>query len=154
MIGALAFIVVFIFGHPVINSCVNGLFFIIAGLGMRIWAAGYLGGDARTRVLSARRVVRSGPYRFFSHPLYLGNLLLVAGMLVALQPGILLSVLVLVGFLIEYGLIARAEKAFLAEAGLPVEQPGFKWRLVLSEWSTWLVTGIAYLLILARALVF
>jgi len=153
LIGALAFIVVYLLGRSRPDTCVNGLFFIIAGLVLRGWAAGYIGSDARARFISASRIVRSGPYRFFPHPLYLGNLLIVSGMLISLQPVVWLAFAVLIGFLIEYGLIAQAETTFLRESGLAIEQPGFNWRLALNERHTWLVTGITYLLILVRALV-
>jgi hypothetical protein len=46
--------------------------------------------------------------------LYVGNFLLVTGMLVALRPGVVVSVAVLVLFVVEYSLIVVAEEAMLS----------------------------------------
>ncbi len=63
---------------------------------------------------AGRRIV-SGPYRMLRHPLYIGNFLLVAGMLVALRPAGWLSAAVAAGFIAEYALIIVAEEKDLAE---------------------------------------
>lgn len=47
----------------------------LPGEALRIWAAGHID--------KAREVTRSGPYRFVSHPLYLGSTVLAIGFAVA-----------------------------------------------------------------------
>jgi protein-S-isoprenylcysteine O-methyltransferase Ste14 len=51
--------------------------FMVAGVGeaLRIWAAGHLN--------KGQEVTASGPYRWFAHPLYVGSLLIGAGLTIA-----------------------------------------------------------------------
>jgi len=59
----------------------------------------------------------TGPYRILRHPLYIGNFVLVVGMLVALRPALWLGCAVLVGFIVEYTLIVVAEEECLSGFG-------------------------------------
>ena len=54
-----------------------GAGFLVAALGecIRIWAAGHLE--------KGREVTRSGPYRFFGHPLYAGSMVIALGVAIA-----------------------------------------------------------------------
>jgi len=129
VIGVLAFGVVFWLARPTFGSCFAGLPFLLAGLAIRFWASGYIGVEGRVREIGGQREERgvrreeegtphrrivTGPYRILRHPLYIGNFLLVVGMLVALRPAWWLMVVVLVGFIAEYGLIVAAEEKDLA----------------------------------------
>jgi hypothetical protein len=114
VIGVLAFGVVFWLARPTFGSCLLGVPFLIAGLAVRFWASGYIGIEGRAREIGARQRLVSGPYRLLRHPLYIGNSLLVAGMLVALRPALWLGAVVLAGFIVEYGLIVAAEEAHLS----------------------------------------
>ena len=223
VIGLAAFGVVFWLARPTVGSCSAGLALVLAGLAVRFWASGYLGIEGRAREIGASRRIVSGPYRLLRHPLYIGNFLLVAGMLVALRPPLWLGAVVLVGFVVEYTLIVVAEEKDLtakwkvergngkgAEEGekWKVErgngkgaEEGEKWKVergngkgveegklaklggkseaksqkpkakaaangewrratgdsfsparALCEWRTWVVTGVAFGLVLARAL--
>ena len=114
VIGFVAFGVVFWLARPTFGSCLLGLPIILAGLAARFWASGYIGIEGRAREIGARQRLASGPYRVLRHPLYIGNFLLVAGMLVALRPGLWLMVVVLAGFSVEYGLIIAAEEKDLS----------------------------------------
>ena len=96
------------------ESCFLGLPLLFAGLAIRFWASGYIGIAGRVREIDARQRLASGPYRLLRHPLYIGNFLLVAGMLVALRPAVWLAAVVLVGFTLEYGVIIAEEEADLA----------------------------------------
>lgn len=152
VIGTVGFGVVIATGRPLVSSLAIGAASILAGLAMRYWAAGCLGRSGRVREVGAEELVRSGPYRWFPHPLYLGNLLIVIGMLIGLRPPSWLAVAVVAGFLVEYGFIIAAERRFLAGRELPVANRGFESRRALYEWPTWVVTGIAWMLGLAKAL--
>jgi hypothetical protein len=146
-IGVLAFGVVFWVARPTFGSCLIGLPFVVLGLAVRFWASGYIGIAGRVREIGGRgevigrserleargesaalrdgrreegrrqRRIVSGPYRTLRHPLYIGNFMLVAGMLAALRPPLWLSVAVVAGFVLEYGLIIGAEEAYLAGRG-------------------------------------
>jgi protein-S-isoprenylcysteine O-methyltransferase Ste14 len=52
-----------------------GLAIAAVGEGVRVWAAGH--------IEKGREITRSGPYRFFRHPLYLGSSFIGAGFVVA-----------------------------------------------------------------------
>jgi hypothetical protein len=138
VIGVLAFGVVFWLARPTFGSCLLGVPLLILGLAVRFWASGYIGIEGRVREIGGRREVVgrserleargesaepldgqrtrivSGPYRMLRHPLYIGNLLLVLGMLSAMRPLPWLSVVVVVGFIAEYALIIVAEEKDLA----------------------------------------
>jgi hypothetical protein len=181
-IGFLAFGVVFWFARPTSGSCLLGLPLVLVGLGTRFWASGYIGIEGRAREIGASRRIVGGPYRFLRHPLYIGNFMLVAGMLVVLQSALWLAFVVLAGFVVEYGLIVAAEERDLAErrtvrqgppgpsqklearvqnaefqmavsGGREAEGESFSARRALCEWRTWVVTGVALGLALFKALV-
>jgi hypothetical protein len=67
--------VAFGLARPTAFSLTLGLGIAALGEALRIWASGHLE--------KGREITRSGPYRFFRHPLYLGSVLLAAGFLVA-----------------------------------------------------------------------
>jgi hypothetical protein len=115
VIGFVAFGVVFWLARPTFGSCLLGLPIVLVGLVTRFWASGYIGIEGRAREIGASRRLVSGPYRLLRHPLYIGNFMLVAGMLVALRPALWLGAVVLAGFIAEYSLIVAAEEAELAE---------------------------------------
>lgn len=143
---------VYIFARPTITSCLESLLLILSGLALRFWAAGYIGNDARSKTISAQRVITDGPYRYFRHPLYLGNFAIVAGMLVALKPPLTIALLIILGFILMYGLIARSETRFLEGSDLEIAAAHFSLQKAISEWQTWLVTSLALILTVAKAL--
>lgn len=63
------------FSHPDARSLACGLPVSLLGLALRAWAAGHL---AKNRILAS-----SGPYAYTRNPLYLGTLLVAAGLAVA-----------------------------------------------------------------------
>jgi len=63
------------FSHPDMRSLVFGLPIALAGLALRGWAAGHL---AKNQNLAS-----SGPYAYTRNPLYLGTLLVAAGLTAA-----------------------------------------------------------------------
>ena len=63
------------FSHPDAGSLVYGLPVSLIGLAVRAWAAGHL---AKNQTLAA-----SGPYAYTRNPLYLGTLLVAAGLAMA-----------------------------------------------------------------------
>src|SRR5579862_1006606 len=60
---------------PTAQSLASGMPIAVAGLALRAWAAGCLAKN--------RELARSGPYAHTRNPLYLGTLLVAAGLVVA-----------------------------------------------------------------------
>jgi hypothetical protein len=114
VIGVVAFGVVFWLARPTLGSCLLGVPVLTFGLAVRFWASGYIGIEGRVREIGARRRIASGPYRILRHPLYIGNFVLVVGMVVALRPALWLCAVVVVGFVVEYAFIVAAEERYLA----------------------------------------
>jgi methyltransferase len=58
-----------------------GLLLLLAGEGLRLWAITALGDRWTTRivVLPGAALVRTGPYRFLRHPIYVGVTLMLVG---------------------------------------------------------------------------
>jgi protein-S-isoprenylcysteine O-methyltransferase Ste14 len=63
------------FAQPSMRSLVYGLPVSVAGLALRAWAAGHLAKN--------QRLATSGPYAYTRNPLYLGTLIVAAGLAVA-----------------------------------------------------------------------
>lgn len=149
-IGGLALLLVLALGRPTVTTCLRGVPLLLAGLAVRFWAMGFIGIAARAAEVKVQRRVTCGPYRLLRHPIYVGNLLLVLGILVALSPALVVAIAVVVMFLLEYGLIVVSEEKVLATA---VPAPArFRLANALHEWRTWLATGIAFGLAWAKAL--
>jgi protein-S-isoprenylcysteine O-methyltransferase Ste14 len=74
-LGFPAAVMMFVIARPTRESVWAGL--LIAGIGeaLRIWASGHLE--------KGREVTRSGPYRFFGHPLYAGSMVIALGIAIA-----------------------------------------------------------------------
>jgi protein-S-isoprenylcysteine O-methyltransferase Ste14 len=95
---------VLLLAQPTRASLIAGLAIAAAGEGLRFWAAGHLN--------KAREVTSSGPYRWFSHPLYVGSSMMGAGVGIASHNLIALG---LIAFYLALTLTAaiRSEEAFL-----------------------------------------
>lgn len=92
------------FAAPTWRSIALGTAVGLAGEAIRIWAAGHLE--------KSREVTQSGPYRFTKHPLYLGSLILGAG--VAIGAGSWVVVLLVAAYLgTTLTAAIRTEEAFL-----------------------------------------
>ena len=117
---------------------------ILAGMALRFWAAGYIGPGARKHEFSAKHRVNNGPYRLLKHPLYIGNFLLVLGVLVLYNPPRWLSALYMILFMIMYTLIALGEMDYVGEKR-EYKAP-FKPTNLRGEVSTLLVLIVVYVL--------
>lgn len=63
------------FSHPTVLSLVLGLPFSVVGLALRAWAAGCLAKN--------QQLAKGGPYAHTRNPLYLGTLVVAAGLVIA-----------------------------------------------------------------------
>jgi protein-S-isoprenylcysteine O-methyltransferase Ste14 len=69
------------FSHPTAHSMEIGIPVSLLGLGLRAWAAGCLAKN--------RKLATSGPYAYTRNPLYLGTLMVAAGLAMAARsPGL------------------------------------------------------------------
>jgi protein-S-isoprenylcysteine O-methyltransferase Ste14 len=75
--GFVAAVVVLVLAEPTWRTWTVGLLVAFAGECVRVWAAGHLE--------KGREITRSGPYRFVRHPLYVGSIVIAAGVAIAAQ---------------------------------------------------------------------
>ncbi len=132
------------------DSIVVPIILTIFGLCVRAWAAGYIGQTARSREFRSQFRIVSGPYKFLRHPLYIGNFFLVIGTILLFHPRNWLAAIILLSFLIEYGLFVYAEEKYLK--GLPGQPEKFALRRLSHEFSTWIVVGMVYVVYVVRVL--
>jgi len=93
---------------------VGGLVVVAAGEALRMWGVAWIGGRSRTRGDDVGPLVTSGPYRWSRNPLYVGNLVMWAG--VGLLTGRWWAVPLLVGPLaLHYALVVRWEEQNLRQ---------------------------------------
>lgn len=130
------------------NHIILPIVLFVIGLGIRIWAAGYIGKTARGQEFRSRFRITGGPYRFLRHPLYIGNLFLVVGTILLFNPLFWLAVIIIALFLIEYGFFICAEEKYLKD--LPNQPEKFSLRRLKHEFSTWIVVGAVYIVYVVK----
>jgi hypothetical protein len=94
----------FWFAQPTLRSIAIGSAIAALGEALRIWAAGHLH--------KSREVTASGPYRWFSHPLYAGSSVLGVGPAVA-SANIVTTTLIAIYLAVTIAAAVRTEEAFL-----------------------------------------
>lgn len=141
LFGALAFY----FARPTPSFWAFGLGIALIGEALRVWAAGH--------IEKGREVTRSGPYRHWRHPLYIGSSIMAVGFMVASRS---LVVSLLVGAYMGVTLIAAIQteeatldarfggeySAYKAGTAPPVERP-FSLARVMSNREYRAVLGLA-----------
>ena len=91
--------------HPTVASLAAGGGLAVLGEALRLWAVRHVGPASRTRGDTVGPLARGGPYRWSRNPLYVGNLLLWGGLvLAAASPaGIVVPVLLAVHYRLIVG---------------------------------------------------
>ena len=94
---------------------VSGIFLLLLGEGIRIWAVSHAGGATRTREVGAPSLCTSGPYAQTRNPLYVGNMLMYVGIvLIAGTPNELIAATATAAFfVVQYSLIVSLEEETL-----------------------------------------
>ena len=92
------------FTVPDDSSLQSGIWFILMGIFIRIWANGY--------AIKTDKLTTCGPYAHVRNPLYLGSALIVAGFIVMLK-AYLLGGLFLAAFAVVYAKTIRMEEGTL-----------------------------------------
>lgn len=92
------------------------LLVVLAGMAICWWARVHLGRlwSAEVTHKEGHHIVDTGPYRLVRHPIYLGFIVIYAGLAVLFASG--LGVIAFALFTVGLWLKARLEEAFLAEA--------------------------------------
>jgi protein-S-isoprenylcysteine O-methyltransferase Ste14 len=60
----------------------GGLCLVLAGLGVRVWAAGFAGRHTRSSKIEGSQLATAGPYAHVRNPIYLGSVILGTGMVI------------------------------------------------------------------------
>jgi len=106
-----------IFAEPSIISMIIGFAIAISGELMRFWGVSWAGSETRTTGgVGGTYLVISGPFAFVRNPLYVGNILLYAGIGImswSLFP--YLQIVALLFFAVQYHFIVLEEEKFLKE---------------------------------------
>ena len=92
------------FAQPTLRSIAVGVAIASAGEALRLWAAGHLH--------KSREVTASGPYRWVSHPLYVGSSVLGMGLAVA-SASLIVAILIGVYLAATITAAVRTEESFL-----------------------------------------
>ncbi|MHC5080485.1 MAG: methyltransferase family protein [Planctomycetota bacterium] len=115
--------VVVLYARPSEIAFLAGVAVALLGETGRLWALTYIGPKSRAEgKRRADRLITEGPYALTRNPLYVANLTIAAGVLIAANRWILLFAIPL-GFL-YYTLVAMAEEEFLQSA-FPSQWPAY-----------------------------
>jgi len=106
-----------VFARPTGASLMVGGGIVVLGELIRLWGVSIVGAETRTTgSVGGTYLVTIGPFAHVRNPLYLGNMLMYAGiglMSMALFPWLLLAALV--WFAVQYYLIVTREEEYLAD---------------------------------------
>jgi protein-S-isoprenylcysteine O-methyltransferase Ste14 len=104
------------FAQPTILSLVAGCAVVLTGELIRFWGVSIAGAETRTTgTVGGTFLITNGPFSYVRNPLYVGNMMLYAGvgiMSMALFPWMLL--LAIAWFYCQYYLIVTREEEYLA----------------------------------------
>ncbi len=106
-----------IFAQPTLLSLLVGFAIVLVGEAIRFWGVSIAGSETRTTgTVGGTYLITNGPFAYVRNPLYLGNMLLYAGvgvMSMALFPWLLIGACV--WFFLQYYLIVTKEEEYLSE---------------------------------------
>ena len=110
-------IVMVLFAEPTITSLTIGFLIVFLGELIRFWGVSIAGSETRTTgEVGGTYLITNGPFAYVRNPLYVGNMLLYAGvgvMSMALYPWLL--IVAIAWFYVQYTLIVSREEEFLRE---------------------------------------
>lgn len=105
------------FAAPSVLSLVVGFTIVFIGEMIRFWGVSIAGAETRTTgSVGGTYLITSGPFAYVRNPLYVGNMLVYAGigvMSMALFPWLL--IVAVAWFYVQYHLIVTKEEEYLAE---------------------------------------
>jgi protein-S-isoprenylcysteine O-methyltransferase Ste14 len=92
----------------------GGLCLVLAGLVVRVWAAGFAGRHTRSSKIEGSQLATAGPYAHVRNPIYLGSVILGIGMVILIGDRRLLLPCALTFLTLYFGIIP-AEEEFLSQ---------------------------------------
>lgn len=105
-----------IFARPTAESMIGGFLLVVLGEALRFWGVSIAGSETRTTgTVGGTYLITNGPFAYVRNPLYVGNMLMYAGigiMSMALFPWLFL--VACAWFAIQYTLIVSREEEYLA----------------------------------------
>jgi protein-S-isoprenylcysteine O-methyltransferase Ste14 len=108
--------VMVVFARPTGWSIAAGIALMALGEALRFWGVSIVGAETRTTgTVGGTYLITSGPFAYVRNPLYVGNMMLYAGvglMSMALFPWLLIAAVL--WFYIQYWLIVTREEEYLA----------------------------------------
>jgi protein-S-isoprenylcysteine O-methyltransferase Ste14 len=108
-------LVMVIFARPTVGSLVGGFAVVLLGELIRFWGVSIAGSETRTTgKVGGTFLITNGPFAHVRNPLYVGNILMYAGigiMSMALFPWLLIAAVV--WFYVQYYLIVTNEEEYL-----------------------------------------
>ena len=110
----LAFAIIF-FADPSGSAIIFGFILVLVGEIIRLNGVHHAGGATRTRKVGAPALCTSGPFGYVRNPLYLGNIIIYAGV-VLMAGGLFMWQLLgitVAFFFLQYGLIISLEEEIL-----------------------------------------
>ena len=110
----LAFAIIF-FADPSVSATIVGFFLVLVGEIIRLNGVHHAGGATRTRKVGAPALCTSGPFGYVRNPLYLGNIIIYAGVVFMAGGPFMWELLgiTVVFFFLQYGLIISLEEEIL-----------------------------------------
>jgi protein-S-isoprenylcysteine O-methyltransferase Ste14 len=114
-----------LFARPTPGSLLSGFMLVLLGEGLRFWGVSIAGSETRTTgSVGGTYLITTGPFAYVRNPLYLGNMLVYAGvgvMSLALFPW--LTAAALAWFYLQYSMIVSQEEEYLAgRFGAPYDE--------------------------------
>jgi len=105
-----------VFARPSIVSLCIGLAVVALGEAIRFWGVSIAGSETRTTgSVGGTYLITTGPFAYVRNPLYLGNMLLYAGVgIVSMSLFPWLLIVALLWFVCQYTLIVLQEEEYLA----------------------------------------
>jgi protein-S-isoprenylcysteine O-methyltransferase Ste14 len=104
------------FAHPSAASMCAGFAVVLSGEAIRFWGVSIAGSETRTTgSVGGTYLITTGPFAYVRNPLYVGNMLLYAGVGImswALFPWLLVGAVL--WFVVQYTLIVLGEEDYLA----------------------------------------
>jgi len=105
------------YARPTVLSMMAGFLLVAGGEAIRFWGVSIAGSETRTTGrVGGTFLITNGPFAYVRNPLYVGNMLMYAGvgvMSLALFPWLLLAATV--WFYLQYYLIVTQEEEYLTE---------------------------------------
>ena len=110
----LAFAIIF-FADPSGSATIVGFLLVLVGEIIRLNGVHHAGGATRTRKVGAPALCTSGPFGYVRNPLYLGNLIIYAGVVFMAGGPFMWQLLgiTVAFFVLQYGLIISLEEEIL-----------------------------------------